>query len=69
MAAEVEKQCKLRVSDSLVKSASDKRNYRALVLENDMQVMLISDKDTDKAAAALSVAAGKNKSNSTPVKH
>jgi len=46
------------IQETLVKSASDEREYRALVLPNDLQVMLISDKEADKAAAALSVAVG-----------
>lgn len=43
---------------SIIKSQSDPRAYRALVLENGMKVVLVSDPDTDKAAASLSVDIG-----------
>jgi len=42
----------------VTKSASDKRHYRALILENKLKVMLISDQTTDKAAGSLTVGAG-----------
>jgi hypothetical protein len=42
----------------VVKSPSDKREYRALILPNKMKVMLISDPKTDMSAASMSVAAG-----------
>ncbi len=42
----------------LAKSELDDRSYRYLVLENGMQVMLVSDAETDKAAASLDVAVG-----------
>ena len=41
-----------------VQSPNDDFNYRYLVLENDLQVLLISDPDTPKAAAALDVMVG-----------
>jgi insulysin len=47
--------------DTVIKSAEDKRQYRGLLLDNDIKVMLISDPSTDKAAAALNVAVGKIK--------
>jgi len=47
-----------RVISNIQKPPSDVREYRGLILGNQMKVMLISDPSTDKAAAALSVAAG-----------
>jgi len=46
--------------DDIGKSPNDDRQYRALVLENGLKVMLVSDPDTDKAAAAMDVNAGSN---------
>lgn len=45
--------------NSIVKSEEDQREYRALVLENGLKVLLISDPVTDKSAAALDVHIGK----------
>ena len=42
------------------KSPNDEREYRALVLDNGMQVLLVSDPETVRAAAAVNVAAGSN---------
>ena len=42
----------------VIKSEADSRLYRSLVLENRLQVLLISDPDTDQAAAAMDVAVG-----------
>ncbi|XP_050730176.1 insulin-degrading enzyme-like isoform X1 [Eriocheir sinensis] len=44
--------------DGIVKSEEDQRLYRALVLNNDLKVLLISDPATDKSAAALDVHVG-----------
>lgn len=44
--------------DNIISSIEDKRKYRALVLNNDLKVMLISDSITDKSAAALDVHIG-----------
>lgn len=41
-----------------VKSANDDYQYRLLTLPNEMEVLLISDPDTPKSAAALSVEVG-----------
>ena len=41
-----------------VKSLNDDHQYRQLTLDNDLQVLLISDPDTPKAAAALDVLVG-----------
>jgi insulysin len=45
-------------ASAVIKSESDPRNYRALILENGMKVMLVSDPATDKASASLSVDIG-----------
>lgn len=46
--------------DKITKSPLDTRDYTFIQLQNDMKVLLICDKDTDKAAAALSVNVGKS---------
>jgi len=48
------------VSFEVAKSPNDRRDYRALVLENGMKVVLVSDPATEKAAAAVDVDAGSN---------
>lgn len=45
-------------ADAIVKSTNDSRDYRSLVLPNQLKVLLISDPDADKAAAALDVHVG-----------
>ena len=40
------------------KSANDSREYRHITLANKMQILLVSDPETDKAAAAMDVAVG-----------
>uniref|UniRef100_A0A1D1YFR5 Zinc-metallopeptidase, peroxisomal n=1 Tax=Anthurium amnicola TaxID=1678845 RepID=A0A1D1YFR5_9ARAE len=42
----------------IVKARTDKRDYRRIVLSNSLEVLLISDPDTDKAAASMNVAVG-----------
>ncbi|KAK9290743.1 hypothetical protein L1049_008919 [Liquidambar formosana] len=42
----------------IVKPRTDKREYRRIVLRNSLEVLLISDPDTDKAAAAMNVGVG-----------
>ncbi|CAJ2671458.1 unnamed protein product [Trifolium pratense] len=42
----------------IVKARIDKRNYKRIVLRNSLQVLLISDPDTDKCAASMSVGVG-----------
>ncbi|CAG7729317.1 unnamed protein product [Allacma fusca] len=42
----------------VIKSASDKRIYRVFTLANKMKIVLISDPDSVKSAAALSIQAG-----------
>nr|CAD7441027.1 unnamed protein product [Timema bartmani] len=44
--------------NNIVKSAEDKRLYRALELSNHMKVLLISDTSTDKSAASMDVNVG-----------
>ncbi|CAK8675757.1 unnamed protein product [Clavelina lepadiformis] len=44
--------------DDVAKSASDLRNYRGLKLQNGMKIMLVSDSNTDKAAASMDVNVG-----------
>ena len=43
---------------TIVKSNKDGRQYQAIVLENELEVMLVSDPSIEKSAAALSVAVG-----------
>ncbi|GMT12239.1 hypothetical protein PFISCL1PPCAC_3536 [Pristionchus fissidentatus] len=44
--------------DDIIKSKVDKREYRGLLLSNGLKVLLVSDAEADKAAAALSVQCG-----------
>lgn len=46
------------IAEQVIKSASDQRQYRHIQLENQLDVLLISDPDTDKAAASLDVHIG-----------
>ncbi|XP_065349186.1 insulin-degrading enzyme-like [Cloeon dipterum] len=48
----------IQVFENITKSQEDERHYRGLILDNKLQVLLISDPETDKAAAALSVNVG-----------
>lgn len=41
-----------------MKSIGDQREYRGLLLENGLKVLLISDITTDKAAACASLSVG-----------
>lgn len=45
--------------DNIIKSEQDKREYRGLLLDNQMKVLLVSDPTTDKSAAAMEVNVGK----------
>lgn len=47
--------------DNIKKSPNDPRNYRGLILNNQLKVLLINDANTDKSAAALNVNVGKIK--------
>ena len=42
----------------IIKSPNDQRNYHSLTLENGLQVMLVSDPESDKAAASMDVYVG-----------
>ncbi|XP_022766682.1 insulin-degrading enzyme-like 1, peroxisomal isoform X2 [Durio zibethinus] len=42
----------------IVKPQTDKRKYRRIVLGNSLQVLLVSDPDTDKSAACMLVSVG-----------
>ncbi|NOQ63810.1 MAG: peptidase M16 [Methyloprofundus sp.] len=45
-------------TDTVVQSQNDKRHYQAFTLDNDLKVLIISDPETKKAAAALDVFVG-----------
>uniref|UniRef100_A0A2P2MBK7 Insulin-degrading enzyme-like 1, peroxisomal n=1 Tax=Rhizophora mucronata TaxID=61149 RepID=A0A2P2MBK7_RHIMU len=42
----------------IVKPRNDKREYRRIVLDNSLEVLLVSDPDTDKCAASMNVGVG-----------
>ncbi|PKI40059.1 hypothetical protein CRG98_039512 [Punica granatum] len=42
----------------IVTARTDKRQYRRVVLKNSLEVLLISDPDTDKCAASMAVSVG-----------
>ncbi|KAL6075623.1 Protease 3 [Balamuthia mandrillaris] len=42
----------------IIRSEEDKRSYKSVVLTNELQVLLVSDPETDKAAAAMNVNVG-----------
>eukprot|EP00775_Hariotina_reticulata_P005549 gene5549-5785_t len=44
--------------DGIVRPSCDKLGYRVVTLPNQLRVLLVSDPDTDKAAAALNVRVG-----------
>ncbi|CAJ0579250.1 unnamed protein product, partial [Mesorhabditis spiculigera] len=44
--------------ENIITSPEDKRQYRGLILKNDLRVLLVSDSETDKSAAALDVNVG-----------
>ncbi|XP_031397805.1 insulin-degrading enzyme-like 1, peroxisomal isoform X3 [Punica granatum] len=46
------------VADEIVKARNDEREYRRIVLKNSLEVLLISDPDTDKCAASMNVRVG-----------
>ena len=45
-------------AESVIKSPNDQRQYRTITLDNQLQVMLVSDPETEKSAASLSVDVG-----------
>ncbi len=48
----------MKILGKVIKSQSDSRLYKAIKLNNDLQCLIISDKDARKSSAALSVAVG-----------
>ncbi|MEP0355680.1 insulinase family protein [Paraglaciecola sp.] len=46
------------VQHHIVKSPNDNREYDSIVLDNELQILLVSDPDIEKSAVALSVAVG-----------
>ncbi|CAH0553954.1 unnamed protein product [Brassicogethes aeneus] len=48
----------LKRTDHITKSQEDKRSYRGLELANNMKILLVSDPNTDKSAAAMDVNVG-----------
>ncbi|VVB06044.1 unnamed protein product [Arabis nemorensis] len=44
--------------DEILKTRTDKREYRRIVLKNALEVLLISDPETDKCAASMNVSIG-----------
>lgn len=46
------------VAGEVIKSPNDERAYRVVTLPNNIEIMLVSDPDTDKSAASLSVGVG-----------
>ncbi|MFT5319924.1 MAG: insulysin [Pseudohongiellaceae bacterium] len=59
-AISVDDSASLQRIESIGKSPNDRRDYRALNLENGLKVILISDPETDKAAASMDINAGSN---------
>lgn len=53
-----EKNIRQRYVD-ISKSPNDNRDYRGLLLRNNMKVLLISDRTTHKSAASMNVQVGK----------
>jgi insulysin len=45
-------------SNTIIQSPNDPRTYRSLELDNGLKVILVSDKEADKAAASLAVNVG-----------
>lgn len=50
--------CNGKIFEKIIKPKVDQREYRGIILNNGLRVMLISDKTTDKSAAALDVNIG-----------
>ncbi|KAG6411482.1 hypothetical protein SASPL_129565 [Salvia splendens] len=48
----------MKPEDEIIKPRNDKREYRRIVLKNNLQVLLISDAETDKCAASMDVRVG-----------
>lgn len=52
------------ITDDVIKPDVDKRQWRALKLQNDMNILIISDPETDKSAASMNVHIGNKCSSS-----
>jgi secreted Zn-dependent insulinase-like peptidase len=48
----------MKVLGNVIKSASDKRTYKAIQLANKIDCLLVSDVEAQKSSAALSVGIG-----------
>lgn len=48
----------LKKFDNILKSLSDKRLYKGLILENQLKCLLVSDPTTDRSAASMTVNTG-----------
>jgi len=48
----------MQSSNTIIQSPNDQREYRSLVLDNGLKVILVADKEADKAAASLAVNVG-----------
>ena len=46
------------MNKTIIKSQNDEREYRVITLQNNLQCLLVHDKDADKSAASLSVKVG-----------
>ena len=61
VATEVETKNEVEIKseiDCVITSMSDKRQYKLVTLENQLQVLLISDPEADKSAASIDVGVG-----------
>ena len=54
-----ERVAKVFAEPEIQKSGGDQRDYRALMLDNGMKVLLVSDPKTDKSSAAMDVNIGR----------
>ena len=50
--------CSAVYAEEVIKSPNDTRTYEAMTLDNGLRVLLVSDPDTDKAAASMNVNVG-----------
>lgn len=48
----------MKVLGNVIKSASDKRTYKAIKLANELECLIVSDEEAQKSSAALSVGIG-----------
>ncbi len=48
----------MKVLGNVIKSASDKRTYKAIRLANELECLIVSDEEAQKSSAALSVGVG-----------